>query len=312
MEVGSVAYNYRIARTEITATQWLDFVDAYAPYWHGSPSDPSFTSWWIYPSPLGYFIQPGFEQCPVEMSWRMAARYCNWLTNAKRPEQWAFESGAYDTSTFTSNPDGSLNDQLTHSPGALFWLPTRDEWTKAAYYDPNRNGPGQGGYWRFPDMSDDPLISGLPGAGGQTNAGLTFPSEPPAWPVGSYPNVQSPWGLLDVSGGVSEWTEDCWISPDNRYLLGTRMRDSIWNDRIDWWGYSCSPTAPLAGIRIASVVSEPSVMASAAIAGVIAFRGRRRVRSLASASPHARRLHAPCSPRPCSPVWARPELRGRR
>jgi len=27
-------------------------------------------------------------------------------------------------------------------------------------------------------------------------------------PLGSYPDVQSPWGLWDASGGAAEWTEE--------------------------------------------------------------------------------------------------------
>lgn len=76
-----------------------------------------------------------------------------------------------------------------------------DEWIKAVYFDPDHGGTGQAGWWDQPNGSDTPLIPGLPGEG-ETTADLF--TDDGAWfiPLGSYPDVQSPWGLLDVSGGA--------------------------------------------------------------------------------------------------------------
>jgi sulfatase modifying factor 1 len=272
---GSVGYEYRMSRTEVTSTQWLEFVQAYAPYWTGQPWDVSFTSLFIYPSAGGYSIEKGAENYPVEMSWRMAARYCNWLQNGKGTQQAAFESGAYDTSTFTQNPDESYNDQLTHSPGAKYWIPTRDEWAKAAFFDPNRYGPGQQGYWRFPNRSNDPPITGLPGTGGETNAGIIFPSDPYAMDVGSYPTVLSPWGLLDMSGGVSEWSEDYWFSAAGRYHFGARIRQNVWWDAIDFGlGIVGSPSEQLGGLRVASNIPTPLLWAPVLVAAACSRKRR--------------------------------------
>lgn len=123
---GRVDYEYRIARTEVTVAQWFEFVQAYAPYYTGARSASAFVGLSIVPTstdptqPAGYRILNGEENRPASMSWRYAARYVNWLHNDKRPEREAFEQGVYDTSTFTQNPDGSYNDQLTRSPGARF------------------------------------------------------------------------------------------------------------------------------------------------------------------------------------------------
>lgn len=102
----------------------------------------------------------------------MAARYCNWPTNGKRPERDAFENGAYDTSTFTTNSAGTFNDQRTHTPGASFWIPTVDEWIKAAYYDPNRYGNGVEGYWLYNNQSNTAPIYNAPWNGGESNGGI--------------------------------------------------------------------------------------------------------------------------------------------
>lgn len=200
LQIGAVGYEYRMAKTEVTIGQWLEFVNAYTPHYTGSLGDVGFTGFTI-----GWVVDhwEAFEPLdhPARMSWEHAARYCNWLTNGKATTREAFERGAYDTSTFTRNPDGSYNHQLAHDPDAMFWIPTWDEWVKAAHWDPAKNG-GEGGYWLYPTTSDTAPISGPPGFG-ETNAGdfgfLT--------PVGSYPGTQSPWGLLDTSGGVHELLE---------------------------------------------------------------------------------------------------------
>jgi len=277
LEIGAVGYEYRMARTEIDTTQWFEFVQAYAPYWNGSPSDPSFTSMWIVPSPGGYRILEGFEHAPAQISWRVAARYCNWLHNGKNPQQWAFESGAYDTSTFTVSPNGVYNDQRMRSPGAQFWIPSRDEWAKAAYYDPDRYGAGQEGYWAFPNGTNEPLVSGLPSAGGQTNAGYAFPSQIIAMPVESYPGVRSPWGLLDLSGGVHEWSEDQSGFPGLRWYLGSRLRGSVGEDQLDWFGIVSDPTFLPAGLRIASAVPPPATVAVLGL-GLLITQRRRRIK----------------------------------
>ncbi len=211
---GSLDYEYRMTRTEVTASQWFEFVQAFAPYAGAEANSFGFTGFWINligPSgiPSSYQITPGLENRPTNISWRMAARYVNWLHNDKTDSLESFAMGVYDTSTFTQNEDGFYNDQATHCPDAKFWIPTLDEWIKGVYYDPTLNA-GAGGWWYQPASSDESLIAGLASKGGQTNASLFgvpgFPTE--ILNVGSYPDVQTPWGLLDASGGMQEWTEE--------------------------------------------------------------------------------------------------------
>jgi hypothetical protein len=81
------------------------------------------------------------------ISRRNAAMYCNWLHNDKSTDRSAFLDGAYDVSTFTYTPFGAFNDQITRHTTARYWIPSWDEWLKAAHHDPNRHGPGQEGWW---------------------------------------------------------------------------------------------------------------------------------------------------------------------
>ena len=207
---GSVNYEYGIARTEVSASEWIAFVTAYAPYVKPEDDHSGFTSTLIVDitppaSPARVFaFEERHRNVAVAMNWRMAARYCNWLQNDRRTDRAAFESGVYDTSTFTRNADGTVNDNTTHSPNAKVWIPSADEWVKAAYYDPNRFGAGQGGYWDYLNGKDRLSIPGYPSEGGETLAGREI--GPRYSDIGEYANVQSPWGLFDTSGGEIEWT----------------------------------------------------------------------------------------------------------
>ena len=222
---GSVDYLYRIGRFEVTSGQWLELLNTFGIV--GDPHGFRFTSSdgiqqdFSYGGPGIQFKLidelPNAAMIPVVgISWRKFARYVNWLHNDKAPTLEALDSGAYDTSTWGQDPDTNLfTDAATHEPGAKFWIPTIDEWLKAAHYDPNRYGAGQGGWWQYSNGSNAPLIAGPPGIG-QTSAGyVAGPGELSEFfiPLGSYPEVQSPWGLLDVSGGAAEWTED-WLFPE--------------------------------------------------------------------------------------------------
>lgn len=249
LEVGSVHKEFRLTRTEITAAQWYEFVLAYAPFWDGSPGDPALTSTLILYVGGDYVIVDGAEHRPVEVSWYNAARFCNWLHNGKVNEAWAFEDGAYDTATFgLVDEDGNSLEQATRHPDALFWIPSLDEWTKGMYYDPDRYGKGESGYWYMPDGGNEILISGLPQQGGETNAGIfdTYLD------VGLYPRVTSQWGLLDGSGGVAEWCED------QGGWANTRADKGSWQFNETYWLWDPVDTLDVSfaqfreGLRLAS------------------------------------------------------------
>jgi sulfatase modifying factor 1 len=263
LEIGGVDYEFRLTRQPLRATEYLEFVQAYAPHWEGDPYDIALTGWTIgaYRDNQGqwqYEVIPGRENYPASLSWEMAARFANWLHNGKADEKAAFESGAYDTSTFYW--DDSYQHQVSHDPGARFWIPTLDEFTKAAYWDPDKNG-GEGGYWLNPDGGDETLIAALPQDGGETIGDALgdpnyFLGE---WDLGQYPHVQSPWGLRDVSGSLPSWTEGIYNPHTGaRVLGGSAAHDVFYDfyDRIDGL-WAASPTDLTASFRVATVVPCP-------------------------------------------------------
>jgi formylglycine-generating enzyme required for sulfatase activity len=215
-----------------------------------------------------YILNPGHPNAGMQpvfgLTWRESAQYCNWLCNNQSSDPISLTNGAYDTSTFTYNPGGTFNDQLTHNPGSRFWIPTFDEWIKAAHYDPNRNGPGQSGWWQFDTSSDVAPVPGAPGVG-QTSAGYILPGDGAMdIPLGSYPSTLSPWGLLDTSGGTSEWTEETFFNVygQNRWRwadgsVAGRVA-GLERDRVGQGALDIPEFMGWDGLRIASAVPSPS------------------------------------------------------
>ena len=76
-------------------------------------------------------------------------RLCNWLHNNclfGRQDEKTTENGAY----------ALCENLVAHSPEAMFWIPTDNEWYKAAYYDHIKDGPYQQGYWKYPNRTNSP------------------------------------------------------------------------------------------------------------------------------------------------------------
>lgn len=263
--IGGVEYEFRMMVTEVTVGQYFEFVVAYLPIYERNTGNAfgstAFRGRAIRTANSKAMIRIDHsENEATTLGWEYAARFVNWLHNDKINEEWAFETGVYDTSTFTQNPDGSWNHQLAHNPGARYWIPTYDEWTKAAYWDPNKDD-GQGGYWQFQNTSDIEPLPGLPEDGGERNAGDSdiFPLD-----VGSYPTVQSPWGLLDMAGGAHEYTETIPSADEqeSRIMMGSRFIQDDYGDifSLDRLASGLLTSATFggrAGLRLASAVRHP-------------------------------------------------------
>jgi len=282
---GGVDYQYGIGRMEVTTSQWVEFFNAaydrdptdriphleLPTFWGAGPAIPHS------PGGLRFSVPLGNENRPVgNISWRMAAIYTNWLCNNKGTQRSAFLSGAYDVSTFATLG----GEQRAHTPGARYWIPTWDETLKASHYDSQKaNTDGSiGGWWTYGNGSDTPYVYGPPGVTingqpTQANAGWDnrmYPGRNPfTIPLGAYPAVQSPWGLLDVAGGTTEWTESVRIVDTVPY----RVFDGSWwsldpggarqLDTARTYGEELSyiPTLEF-GLRIATSVPSPGTCAA--------------------------------------------------
>lgn len=278
---GAVDYEYRMSSTITTATQWADFLTDFVTAF--GFEDVAGTSYDDLRSNLvvngsdGFRPLAGREQYGVTTPWRGAAIYCNWLHHGQTSDPELLLTGSYDTSTFGEDSQGFPTDQFEALPGAKFWIPTRDEFVKAAYYDPNRNGPGVGGYWTYPDTGDEPLIGAFPEDGGETNAFNPPGFEEAVLPVLSYPDVTSAYGISDVSGMSREFTGtravngvDLFVTTSQAGIDGAAINDrvlSIVNPDGD-------PSGRF-GFRVATAIPTPAT-ATIAMTWVVLTLGRRR------------------------------------
>jgi formylglycine-generating enzyme required for sulfatase activity len=300
---GSVGYEYRIGRYEVTTAQWVEFINAALdrpagdaiPWarvpniWGASPTTPTNAGG----QRFTYSAQTAMYGVGT-VTWRMAAVYCNWLHNDKRTDRDAFLSGAYDVSTFVDGPTGPT-DQLTRSPGARYFIPTLDEWVKAAHYDPSRldvpvsPNAGGAGYWIRPTGSDlSPVyappgvngIGGVWGSGpGQSSTGWgsqQYPGFSPfSTPLGAYASVMSPWGLFDTSGATAEWTESQIPLTGLRRLGGSSWTSSAVDLLGSFAALSPSEINLIAGFRVASLVPSPGGVLPLGLVGLLVVRRRR-------------------------------------
>lgn len=158
---GSVNYNYQIKKYPVTNNEYAEFLNAV-----GTGSRP--LGLWV--SQMGdsrqrggisrsgssttsytYSVLPNMGDKPVNfINWFNAVRYINWLHNNKPiglPGPNTTETGVYLLNNFaTSGPKPSPQNKES------YWLPNENEWYKAAYFDPNKNGSP--GYWTYATMSD--------------------------------------------------------------------------------------------------------------------------------------------------------------
>jgi hypothetical protein len=285
---GSVPWQYRIGRTEVPTSLWVEFYSAvsaravplqiqntpfFEPGYWGGEVDPTYNG-----PGTRFRVSRGVADAamlPVGyVSWRECAVLCNWLHNGKRSDPAAFMNGAYDTSTFGDPDPLHVTDQATHNPDAKYWIPTFDEWLKAGFYDPNKNGTGEGGWWLRANRGDADLIHGPPGQG-QANTGFVLPNHAERLiPLGAYPTVQSAYGLLDVSGGLSEFTETL-IRQNTRLVCGSGRSDWSAADAPDVYGGTYPAAVEAVGVRIASAVPSCGTMVIS-MCGCIGLTSRRR------------------------------------
>jgi formylglycine-generating enzyme required for sulfatase activity len=134
------------------------------------------------------------------------------------------------------------------SVDAAIFLPSEDEWYKAAYYDASKRV-----YYDYPSGTDATTTCTPPGPGANT----ANCDESGAREVGSYTESTSPYGTFDQGGNVWEWNES--VIDSGRGLRG----GSFFEDSPAGLAASARPSeAPQfqelhLGFRLASV-PEPS------------------------------------------------------
>lgn len=228
---GSVNYKYKIAKYEVTNDEYAEFlnnvasIDEYNLYdsFMGSNARGGITRHGTSGN-YTYTVKPNMGNKPViYVSWFNCARYCNWLTNGKptgEQNNYTTEGGVYNLNGANSTEiilKSSVEPFKIKSKEAAYYIPTEDEWYKAAFYDATLNG-GNGGYWTYATKSNSvptPVVANSVGDGS-------------AGPSGNFANFNrdSDWNnengvpttvgtnggpsyydTLDQSGNVYEWND---------------------------------------------------------------------------------------------------------
>jgi formylglycine-generating enzyme required for sulfatase activity len=240
---GAVGYTYRIGTYDVTAAQWAAVYAAdpnvgTAGYWSGS--------------------QPA-----AGMTWNQAAMFCNWLTTGNA------DSGYYTIVGGSATPNALSHAAYAALYGTTYFLPTENEWYKAAYYS-----PGTGTYYQYPTGSNTvpTAVTGGTAPGTAVFGGNGVDPTAPA-------NVDnagglSPYGTMGQGGNVWQWDEaDIFGDGSSRGLRGGAFDDSGSGRLASSYRIGDDPTyvGNDIGFRVASVPEPGSI--TLLVAGALGFIG---------------------------------------
>jgi formylglycine-generating enzyme required for sulfatase activity len=274
-DCGSVDYTYSIGKYEVTNAQYAEFLNAkaaadplelYSPLMGADPNLGGITRSGSAGS-YAYSVVPGRENKPVIfVSFFDAVRFANWLNNGQGSAD--TETGAYTLLGGTPVPSNSAT--VTRNPGANIFLPSENEWYKAAYYDAL-----SASFFDYPAGSDTPIVCSTPGP--TPNTANCFIAVGNLTDVGSYTGSASPYGTFDQAGNVYEWTEQL-EDGDRRIYRGGDWINPSPLGATDFEDASPGNDGANVGFRVASAVPEPatSLLIVTGLAGLVARQRRSR------------------------------------
>ena len=179
---GAVAYEYRMGKYEISEAM-IDAANAIS----ADAGDP-----------LGITHDGrGPNKPATRVSWFEAAEFVNWLNTSKgATPAYKFDDQG-DFQLWEAGDNGFNPDNRFRNTEASYFLPSADEWYKAAFYDPVTDV-----WFDFPNGSD---TAPIPTAGGTEPGTAVYNLGGPAdIMLGGGP---SPFGTVAQAGNVWEWDE---------------------------------------------------------------------------------------------------------
>jgi sulfatase modifying factor 1 len=267
---GSVSYAYDIGKYEVTAAQYVEFLnakaktDAYGLYntlmgtdsAHGCQIQRSGSS-----GSYTYSVASDYANRPVDyVSYWDTCRFANWLNNGQG-------SGDTETGAYTLTDAGITNNTVARNAQATWAVTSENEWYKAAYY---KGGGPDAGYWSYAIQSNSIDIDKANFRNiidGHTTVG------------GSY-GYASAYGTLDQSGNVWEWNEGL-VTDVTRGVRGGAFNWTDFMMSSAWRGGDApSDESYNVGFRVTQIVPVPEPSSIIALAGgLISLVELRRRRS---------------------------------
>ena len=252
---GAVDHAYNIGTYEVTNAQYVDFLNAKggsnsAGIFNGTMGSYSNIVQGGVSGSYSYSVSSTYANMPVVgVTWFDAARFCNWLGNGQG-------DGDMETGAYTLN--GAMSGIILANTGAAIYIPSENEWYKAAYY----NG-ATAAYSLYPNGQNtitkaDANYSGI----GPTDVGY---------------GKASSYGTYGQGGNAWEW-HDAIISGSSRGLRGGSWPSaSSGTDLASSFRLMDVPSdeSSYIGFRVASV-PEPSCLVLTILAsGVVVTRRKR-------------------------------------
>jgi formylglycine-generating enzyme len=257
-DYGGVGYTYRMGVNEVSERM----IDAYNTL-SGGPTITKDTR--------------GADRPATRVSWNEAARFVNWLNTSK-----GF-SAAYQFDTAGANDDLALWESGDagydaanpfRNANAHYYLPSEDEWYKAAYYDPNKSGGA--GYWDYATGSDTaPTV--VPG--GTTGGTAVYNGEAGPADITNAGGL-SPYGTMGQNGNVFEWGESASDGVNSSAGQLRLLRSGSWDFSsgflVSSYRFSNSPSLEVdaVGFRVASVPETSAALMT--LLGMMGFAMRRK------------------------------------
>jgi sulfatase modifying factor 1 len=297
---GAVTNVFAIGKYEVTIGQYNTFLNSVASVtsdsyivdlWNGSMATDlniagiSRSGSGILGDPYSYSVIGTGNRPITYVSWFDAARFANWMNNGGTNGA-STETGAYTLNGATSGVG------FTKNVGATWWIPSEDEWYKAAYY---KGGGSDAGYWKYPTQSDDMpgnVLGALPNQANfyATNYSVTQSatydsSQNYLTELGAFSSSGSYYDTYDQGGNVWEWNDA--VIDREFFGLSRGIRGGSWGSDGSLYGgnpdssmrAAGAPTdeSAILGFRVAAV-PEPSTYALLLMTGAGALWWARRRR----------------------------------
>ena len=262
---GSVGYTYRIgtytiSQNQIDAATASGLANVTAGAWSG-------------------------DRPAANMTWYESAAFVNWLntsTGHQAAYNLSYSGGSWSMSLWNSFDPGYNSYNQYRNANAYYFLPSENEWYKAAY------GKSDGsGYFLYPTASDAAPIAVSSGTASGT---AVFNQSYYRGPASVYAaGGLSSYGTMGQGGNVWEWEESAFSGTNSNADASRGFRGGYWDSAVADLQSTCRNSfegnlTPLwegdsRGFRVASIalsVPEPSTYALLGLGAIVMLMAVRR------------------------------------